>query len=154
MASCVQEVVYIQGTPSYWEGTKKLLKPVFTTKLKTAGKIALKQVIVLGLHSARLGPKNQRCGPVKTVAPASKSAFRICQIGQNIDSLISKREGKTNKLTNPKEPTPKQTNTESPKHNRFVTHPVTSQSSSSRDSLCLSSWEANRKLQQLLNIQI
>lgn len=110
MASCVQEMVYIQGTPSYWEGTKNLLKPVFTTKLKTAGKIALKQVVVLGLHSARLGPKNQRCGPVKTVAPASKSAFRIRQIGQNINSLISKREGKTNKPTNPKKSTPNQTN--------------------------------------------
>lgn len=65
MTFCVQEMVYIQGTPSYWEGTKKLLKPVFTTKLKAAGKIALKQVTSLGLHSARLGPKRSEVWPHK-----------------------------------------------------------------------------------------
>lgn len=106
MASCVQEGVYIQDTPSYREGFKQFLKPVFTTKLKAAGKIALKQVTLYWAYALPdLGPKDQKHGPVKPVAPVSKSTFPIGQISHNIVSLISK--GKK-------------------KHNRFFTSPVTS----------------------------
>ena len=88
MACSVQERVYIQDTPSYPVGIKQFLKLVFTTKLKAAGKIALKQVTLYWAYALPdLGPEDQKHGPVKAVAPVSKSAFPIGQISHNIKSV-------------------------------------------------------------------
>lgn len=90
MTSCVQERVYIQDTLFYIVGIKQFLKQV-PTKLKAAGKISLKQVTFYWAYALPdLGPKDQKRGPEKAVAPVSKSAFPIGQIGHNIVSLISK----------------------------------------------------------------
>lgn len=85
MAACVQERAYIQNTlfyhvDNFWN--QSLLVG------KTASKVTLKQLIfILGLCSARVGPKGSEAWPSNAVAPVSKSAFPAGQISHNIKSV-------------------------------------------------------------------
>lgn len=87
MASYIQESVHIQDTISYWEDNKQFLKLLFTTKLKAAGKTALKQVTLYWAYALPdPGPKVQKKGPINPEAQVSKSVFPIAigQISYNI----------------------------------------------------------------------